>query len=197
MFTGIVQDIGEVAAIDKNGDWLVTLRTQLPLGKVMIGDSISCNGVCLTVVAKGAAEFKVQVSMETLSRTNVVHWHAGSRVNLEPALHMGDALGGHILSGHIDGIVRVIDRGVSGDSIRYVFEAPKDYARYIAPKGSVALDGVSLTVNDVDDVRFGVNIIPHTQKATTIGALGVGDEVNFEIDLIARYVERMITAKAS
>jgi riboflavin synthase len=162
-----------------------------------IGASVSCHGVCLTVIEKTAQQFKVQVSMETLSKTNLVHWHAGTRINLETALKLGDEFGGHILSGHIDGLARVVDRGVVGDSLRYQFEVPQEFARFIAPKGSIAIDGISLTVNDVDNMRFGVNIIPHTQTVTQIAGLALGDEVNFEVDIIARYVERMMSQKAA
>lgn len=195
MFTGIIQDIGEIATIDKQGDWTVTIKTKkLPLEKTVIGASVACSGICLTIVQKDKAQFKVQVSMETLSNTTAIHWHAGSHINLEPALRIGDELGGHLVSGHVDGLARVVDRGIAGDSLRYLFEVPDEFARFIAPKGSIAIDGVSLTVNDVDGVRFGVNIIPHTQHITTLKAHGIGQEVNFEVDMIARYIERMRTA---
>lgn len=193
MFTGIIQDIGEILSIDKEGDWTITIRTQnLPLAQTAIGASIACSGVCLTVIEKAERDFKVQVSMETLSKTTAIHWYAGGRINLEPALKMGDELGGHLLSGHVDGLARVIDRGMQADSLRLIFEVPQAFAKYMAPKGSVAIDGVSLTVNDVDQTRFGVNIIPHTQKWTTLSGLGIGSEVNFEVDMIARYAERML-----
>ncbi|HEU0118672.1 MAG TPA: riboflavin synthase [Alphaproteobacteria bacterium] len=193
MFTGIVQDIGEIASIDKQGDWTIAIKTRkFPLDKTAIGASISCSGVCLTVIEKAAAQFKVRVSMETLSKTTAVHWREGGKINLEPALKMGDELGGHLLSGHVDGLARVTDKSVSGDSIIYIFDVPRAFAKFIAPKGSVAIDGVSLTINAVDDTRFGINIIPHTQKETTLASLNQGDEANFEIDMIARYVERML-----
>lgn len=193
MFTGIVQDIGTIAAIDKQGDWTLTIATQkLPLEKMAIGASVACGGICLTVTEKGSGQFKVQVSMETLSKTTALRWKPGMGVNLEPALHMGDELGGHILSGHIDGVARVLDKVKTGDSLQYQFEVSEKFARFVASKGSVALDGVSMTVNEVNGVRFGVNIIPHTQKMTTLGMLGPGDEANFEADMIARYVERMM-----
>jgi riboflavin synthase len=196
MFTGIIRDIGEIIAIDKQGDWTITIKTNvLSLGKTAIGASIACSGVCLTVIEKAVHQFKVQVSHETLSKTTAIHWRVGTAVNLEPALCMGDELGGHLLSGHVDGLIRVVERSASADSVRFVFEAPKAYMKYIAPKGSISIDGISLTINSVDDVRFSVNIIPHTQQMTTIGKLAVGDEANFEIDMIARYVERMIGAR--
>ncbi len=194
MFTGIIQDIGAVAAIDKQGDWTVTIESRkLPLEKMAVGASVACNGICLTVIRKDQAQFKVQVSLETLSKTTAIHWHVGSNINLEPALRMGDELGGHLVSGHIDGLARVTDRGVAGDSLRYLFEVPGEFAKFIAPKGSIAIDGVSLTVNDVDNTRFGVNIIPHTRQVTTLEAYEIGQEVNFEVDMIARYIERMRT----
>lgn len=192
MFTGIIQDVGRIVALDKQGDWVVRIATRLPLDETSLGASIACNGVCLTVMNKTATEFSVQISMETLSKTNAVHWHQDTLVNLEPALRMGDELGGHLLSGHVDGVARVISRSNESESIRYVFELPAGFSIFLAPKGSVAINGVSLTVNEVEGVRFGVNIIPHTQKMTTLASLGVGDEVNFEIDMIARYIERMI-----
>jgi len=193
MFTGIVQDIGEIVSIDKEGDWTITIKVHnLNLDYTSLGASIACSGICLTIIEKTNHNFKVQVSMETLSKTTAIHWHVGGRVNLEPALKMGDELGGHLLSGHVDGLARVIDRGVVGNSLRLVFEVPQLFAKYMAPKGSIAIDGVSLTVNDVDQTRFGVNIIPHTQKWTNLSSLGIGTEANFEIDMIARYVERML-----
>lgn len=195
MFTGIVQDVGRIAAIDKGGDWVVKITTSLPLENTAIGASMACNGICLTIIEKGLNEFTVQVSMETLSKTNAVHWHQGTPVNLEPALRMGDELGGHLLSGHVDGVARVVSRMKEQDSVRYVFEIPKEFRAFIVPKGSIAINGVSLTVNEVDDVRFDVNIIPHTQQKTTLSALAAGDEVNFEIDMIARYIQRILNFK--
>jgi riboflavin synthase len=201
MFTGIVQDIGEIAAIDKQGDWVLGIVTRLPVERMSEGASIACNGVCLTVIEKSAANasgnansFKVQVSAETLSRTTALHWRTGHRLNLEPALRMGDELGGHIVSGHIDGLARVVDKSKDGDSLRFVFEVPDEFARFVAEKGSVALDGVSLTVNEVEGPRFGVNIIPFTQKVTTFGTLELNSEVNFEVDTLARYAARLMNA---
>jgi riboflavin synthase len=198
MFTGIIQDIGDIAAVEKKGDWILTIKTEyLALDSMGIGASVSCHGVCLTMTEKNAKQFKVQVSRETLSTTNIVHWQKGTRVNLEPALKLGDAFGGHILSGHIDGLLRVVSRSTIGDSLHYEFEVPQEFARFIAPKGSIAIDGISLTVNEVQDVRFGVNIIPHTQQIAEIASRVIGDEVNFEVDIIARYVDRMMSQRVS
>ena len=199
MFTGIIQDIGTIAVIDKQSDWTLTIKTdaKLPLDKMDLGASIACSGICLTVTEKNASQFKVQVSQETLSKTTAVHWKTGSNINLEAALRAGDELGGHLLSGHVDGVARVVSRTPEGDSIRFQFEVPETFARLLAPKGSAAIDGISLTVNEVSGARFGVNIIPHTQKMTTIAALNPGDEANFEVDMIARYVERMLDTKAA
>jgi riboflavin synthase len=193
MFTGIIQDIGAIRAVEKQGDWIVTITTQkFPLDRTPLGGSIACNGICLTVIEKTAKEFKVQVSQETLSKTTAIHWHEGVHINLEPALRMGDELGGHLVSGHIDGLARIIEKTPVDDSLRLVFEIPKAFAKFIAPKGSIAIDGISLTINQVDDIRFSINIIPHTQLITTLASYAVGDEANFEIDMIARYVERMM-----
>jgi riboflavin synthase len=197
MFTGIVQDIGEVAALEKRGDWTVSIKARkLPLTKFSVGASICCSGICLTVVERGFDRFKVQLSPETLSKTTAMNWNVGTQIDLEPALRAGEELGGHLLSGHVDGIAYVTDKRPDGDSIRYRFEAPPEFARLLAPKGTVALDGVSLTVNEVMGREFGVNIIPYTQKTTTFGALEVGTAVNFEVDMIMRYVERLISNKA-
>jgi riboflavin synthase len=196
MFTGIIQDIGEIVAIDKKGDWNVTIKTAaLPLDKMALGASVACGGVCLTIIEKSKTEFRVQVSMETLGKTVAAQWKVGQRINLEPALRAGDELGGHLLSGHVDGVAKVTGRTPESDSLRYQFEVPQAFVRFLAPKGSVAIDGVSLTVNEVEGTRFGINIIPHTQGMTTLAALNVGDTVNFEIDMIARYVERMLNAR--
>jgi riboflavin synthase len=192
MFTGIIQDIGVVTDIVKNGDWVLTIKTGLPLATTPIGASIACSGACLTVISKTEDSFTVQASQETVGLTTVKHWSVGTRVNLEPALRMGDELGGHLVSGHVDGIARVISRIAEGDSVRLTFDASEAFKRFIAPKGSAVIDGVSLTVNEADGAIFGVNIIPHTQSATTLGALQIGDEVNFEVDLIARYLDRLI-----
>jgi riboflavin synthase len=196
MFTGIIQDIGKLAELHKNsGDWRLVIETRLPLAMTALGASICCGGVCLTVIEKTENTFTVQASQETLGKTTLVHWQEGSTINLEPALRMGDELGGHLLSGHVDGVLRVTACQPVGDSVRYEFEVPKAFAKFIAPKGSVAINGVSLTVNHVDGLCFDVNLIPHTQKMTTLGQLAVGDEANFEIDMIARYTERMLQGR--
>ncbi|ALJ35424.1 riboflavin synthase [Azospirillum brasilense] len=191
MFTGIITDVGRVRAVERQGDTRFTVETVFAMETVPIGASIANNGVCLTVVEKGPGWFAVQASAETLSKTTLGGWAEGTRVNLERALKVGDELGGHIVSGHVDGVATVVDVRPDGESKRFTFEAPANLAKYIAPKGSVALDGVSLTVNEVDGARFGVNIIPHTQDATTFGALKAGDRVNLEIDMLARYVARL------
>ncbi|WP_114856860.1 riboflavin synthase [Azospirillum brasilense] len=191
MFTGIITDVGRVRAVERQGDTRFTVETVFAMETVPIGASIANNGVCLTVVEKGPGWFAVQASAETLSKTTLGGWAEGTRVNLERALKVGDELGGHIVSGHVDGVATVVDVRPDGESKRFTFEAPAALAKYIASKGSVALDGVSLTVNEVDGARFGVNIIPHTQDATTFGALKAGDRVNLEIDMLARYVARL------
>lgn len=191
MFTGIITDVGRVRAVERQGDTRFTVETAFAMETVPIGASIANNGVCLTVVEKGPGWFAVQASAETLSKTTLGGWAEGTRVNLERALKVGDELGGHIVSGHVDGVATVVDLRADGESKRFTFEVPAPLARYIASKGSVALDGVSLTVNEVDGARFGVNIIPHTQDATTFGTLKVGDRVNLEIDMLARYVARL------
>ncbi|WP_353859430.1 riboflavin synthase [Azospirillum formosense] len=191
MFTGIITDVGRVRAVERQGDTRFTVETAFAMETVPIGASIANNGVCLTVVEKGPGWFAVQASAETLSKTTLGGWAEGTRVNLERALKVGDELGGHIVSGHVDGVATVVEVRADGESKRFTFEAPATLAKYIASKGSVALDGVSLTVNEVDGARFGVNIIPHTQDATTFGALKAGDRVNLEIDMLARYVARL------
>ena len=191
MFTGIITDVGRVRAVERQGDTRFTIETVFDMETVPIGASIANNGVCLTVVEKGPGWFAVQASAETLSKTTLGGWQEGTRVNLERALKVGDELGGHIVSGHVDGVASVVDVRPDGESKRFTFEAPANLAKYVASKGSVALDGVSLTVNEVDGARFGVNIIPHTQDATTFGALKAGDRVNLEIDMLARYVARL------
>lgn len=192
MFTGIITDVGRVRSIERSGDTLFTIETVFDMETVPIGASIANNGVCLTVVDKGPGWFAVQASGETLSKTTLGGWREGTRVNLERAMRVGDELGGHIVSGHVDGVATVVDVRQDGESVRLTFEAPAELARFVAPKGSVALDGVSLTVNEVDGARFGVNIIPHTQVATTFGGLRPGDRVNMEIDMLARYVARLV-----
>lgn len=193
MFTGIITDLAEVASVDLNAarDARFEIVTHYDLTTVPIGASIAHNGVCLTVVAKSGDRYAVEVSAETLSKTTLGSWQAGRKINLERPLSLGDELGGHMVSGHVDGGAKVVSITPDGASKRFVFEAPKPLARFIAPKGSVALDGVSLTVNEVEGARFGINVIPHTQEVTTFGNLAVGDPVNLEIDLLARYVARL------
>jgi riboflavin synthase len=192
MFTGIVTDLGRVRAVIPGGDTGYEIETHYDTGEIAIGASIACSGVCLTVVEKGRGWFRVRASAETRSRSTVGSWRVGSPVNLERALKLGDELGGHLVAGHVDGMGRLVERRAEGDSLRLVVEAPAALAPGIAPKGSIAVDGVSLTVNEVTGARFGVNIIPHTQAATGLGALAVGDAVNLELDLVARYVARLL-----
>ena len=195
MFTGIIQEVGTITSLDTRGDWIITISAPLTVKDLVIGASVACSGVCLTVINIFDTTFVVQVSRETLDKTCAKFWQNGTRLNLERALRMGDELGGHIVSGHVDGIAKVISRASENDSLRFVFEVPEAFAAFLAPKGSVSLDGISLTVNEVDGCRFGVNIIPHTQAATTMGLRQIGDLLNFEIDLIARYVSRMMQAQ--
>ena len=193
MFTGIIQDIGTIAVIEKAGDWVITIAASPALlGSLSLGASVACSGVCLTVIRFTDKDFTVQASGETLSKTTLGSWQTGTKINLERALRMGDELGGHMVSGHVDGIARVVSLTPDGDSLRFQFEIPAAFQSFLAPKGSITLDGISLTVNEVDGNIFGVNIIPHTQMATTLGEKKVGDTLNFEIDLIARYVGRML-----
>ena len=192
MFTGIITDVGTVRAIEQRGDTRITVATRYPMGEVAIGASIACSGPCLTVVAKGNDCFSVDASAETLARTTAGSWRAGTRINLERALKMGDELGGHLLTGHVDTVATLIARRPEGDSLRLTFSVPEPFDHAIASKGAVAIEGVSLTVNEVDGNSFGVNIIPHTQRETTLGALQPGDRVNLEIDLIARYLARLV-----
>lgn len=192
MFTGIITDIGRVRAVERQGDTRFTIGTAFAMETVPIGASIACNGVCLTVVEKGEGWFAVQASAETLSKTTLGDWAEGTRINLERSLKLGDELGGHLVYGHVDGVATVAEVRPDGDSLRLTFQAPDALARYVAPKGSVALDGVSLTVNEVEGARFGINIIPHTQTATTFGDLRPGDRVNMEADMLARYVARLV-----
>jgi riboflavin synthase len=199
MFTGIVTDIGEIAAAETRGDLRLRVRCGYDMGGVALGASISCSGVCLTVVDKGPDWFDVDVSAETRARTAPGQWEPGARLNLERALKVGDELGGHIVTGHVDGIGAVVAVDPVGDSNAVTIAAGPEIAPYIARKGSVCIDGVSLTVNQVEPlaegVRFGINLIPHTGQHTTLGDLRVGHEVNIEIDLIARYLERMLASR--
>ena len=192
MFTGIVTDIGRIVETRVTGDLRARIATKYDVAGIDIGASIACDGVCLTVVALGPEGwFDVEISGETVSKTNLGGWVSGTRVNLECALKVGDELGGHIVSGHVDGLAEVVEVRPEGGSVRVTFRAPEALARFIAPKGSVALNGTSLTVNEVAGSEFGVNFIPHTQSATTWGEVAVGDKVNLEVDTMARYVARL------
>src|SRR5215472_15509830 len=194
MFTGIVTDVGQVRHIEKRGDTHVVIATNYDVGAIDIGASVACSGVCMTLVDKGNAKdrwFAVTASGETLSKTTLGSWKVGDPVNLERPMRVGDELGGHIVTGHVDGTAELKRLAPDGESTRMSFQVPQNLARYVVSKGSVALDGVSLTVNEVDGTRFGVNIIPHTLKVTTFGRAKPGWKVNFEIDLLARYVARL------
>ena len=193
MFTGIVTDIGEVIDLEMRGDIKARIKTAYDTDTIDEGASIACDGVCLTVIEIGADWFDVEISAETVSKTNVGmnKWFAGKRLNLERALKLGDELGGHIVSGHVDGVAMVINMADEGDSTRITIKAPSDLAKFIAPKGSVTLNGTSLTVNEVSGDTFGVNLIPHTKQVTTWGDVKTGDALNLEIDTLARYVSRL------
>ncbi|MGK6319070.1 riboflavin synthase [Sphingomonas sp. DT-204] len=201
MFTGIVTDIGTIRSVGQQGDLRVIVETGYDTATIDMGASISCSGVCLTVVDKGPGWFAVDVSGETVSRTAQRQWTAGRRLNLERALRLGDELGGHIVTGHVDGIGEVRSVHEEGGSHRVVIAAPRELAPFVAPKGSITVDGVSLTVNEVADtargVEFGLNIIPHTAEVTTLGAIETGQPVNLEIDVLARYLQRMEQARKS
>jgi riboflavin synthase len=200
MFTGIITDIGTIRSATQRGDLRLVIDCNYDMETVAIGASIACSGACLTVVAKDAHSFAVDLSAETVARTAAGLWVEGGRLNLERALKVGDELGGHIVTGHIDGIGTVQGLCPEGDSHRVGIEVPQAIAPYIAPKGSITLDGVSLTVNDVRDedgkTHFAVNIIPHTWDVTTLGALAAGRQVNLEIDILARYLGRMQSLKS-
>ncbi len=194
MFTGIITDQGKILKLDKKGDLRARIGTAYDPTDIDIGASIACDGVCLTVVALGEVPqnwFEVEISAETVSKTNLGGWAVGEAVNLERALRVGDELGGHIVSGHVDGVAEVIGVVDDGDSTRVSFRVPDALARFIAPKGSVALNGTSLTVNEVSGREFGVNLIPHTKDVTTWRRVAVDDTVNLEIDTLARYVARL------
>ncbi|MEX3014342.1 riboflavin synthase [Gymnodinialimonas hymeniacidonis] len=191
MFTGIITDLGTVRTLENRGDLRARIGTAYDMSTVDLGASIACNGVCLTVVSIGEDWFDVDISAESVSKTNIGDWVEGGRLNLERALKVGDELGGHLVSGHVDGVAEIVRMENEGDSTRFTFEAPEVLAKFIAPKGSVALDGTSLTVNEVDGATFGVNIIPHTKAVTSWGTAKVGDRVNLEIDTLARYVARL------
>ncbi len=200
MFTGIITDIGTIAAVEERGDLRVTVHTAYDTAGIAIGASVACSGVCLTVVAKAANSLSFDVSAETCRCTAAGMWHAGARLNLERALKVGDELGGHIVTGHVDAVGQIIAITAEGDSKRFTFRMPASVAPYVAPKGSICLNGASLTVNEVvdhaDGHDFTVNIIPHTAEWTTFGTAKAGDEVNIEIDVLARYLFRMNQLRA-
>lgn len=192
MFTGIITDLGHVRSVEKASDTRFEFETAYDTTTIAIGASIACSGPCLTVIEKGPGWFAAMASTETLACTTMGEWKSGTPVNFERPLTAGDEFGGHMVSGHIDGVATVADRKLDGESIRLTFEAPSPLMPYIAPKGSVAIDGVSLTVNEVEENRFGINIILHTQEVTTFGAQQPANRVNLEIDQIARYVARLL-----
>lgn len=200
MFTGIVTDIGEIVSVDpggKEGDRRFVIATKHDMTPIAIGASIACSGCCLTVIEKGAGRFAVEVSAESLDKTHLGDWTVGSRLNLELSLKLGDELGGHLVYGHVDGVGKIVSMMPEGGSVRFVFEAPTEVARFVAAKGSIAIDGISLTVNEVDGNRFGVNVISHTQAVTTLGQARVGQRVNLEVDMLARYVARLLEHQKS
>ena len=201
MFTGIVTDVGTVRSAEQRGDLRLIVTTSYDLGGVDLGASISCSGVCLTVVDKGDDWFAVDVSSETISKTAADHWQKGAKLNLERALRLGDELGGHIVTGHVDAVAGVVGMSKDGDSTRIGVCVPRKLAPMIAPKGSITLDGVSLTVNEVRDAEdgtthFEVNIIPHTAQHTSLGGIQVGRQLNVEVDVLARYLHRMLVARS-
>ena len=200
MFTGIVTDVGTVRSAEQRGDLRLEIATGYDTATIDLGASIACSGVCLTVVDKGQDWFAVDVSGETVSRTAADHWREGAKLNLERSLRLGDELGGHILTGHVDAVATVATVASEGDSLRLGISAPRNLAAMIAPKGSIALDGVSLTVNTVHDAadgtEFSVNIIPHTAHETTLGNIQSGQQLNVEVDVLARYIDRMLAARS-
>lgn len=196
MFTGIITDVGSIQSITEKGDSRIVIKTAYDTQSIEIGASIACSGICLTVVDKGEDWFSVDVSAETLSCTNIGTWAEGLAVNLERALKVGDELGGHIVTGHVDALGKILTINPEGDSLRMQFSVADTLAKYIAEKGSIVINGASLTVNEVIDqdggqTLFGINIIPHTRENTTFSSAKVGDAVNIEIDILARYVARM------
>ena len=193
MFTGLITDLGEVQDVTTcDGRTRFVIATSYDTATLETGASIACNGCCLTALDLKPGSFAVDVSHETLARTTLGQWQSGRRINLERSLKLGDELGGHLVSGHVDCVAEVTEVRPDGESVRFTFKVPADFARFIAEKGSVAVDGVSLTVNEAGDNTFGVNIIPHTQQVTTFGALAARDMVNIEIDMLARYVARLL-----
>lgn len=195
MFTGIITAIGAVESIEKSGDWIFEISTPWDCAQIELGASIACSGACLTVIRTEGAHFWVSVSDETLSKTNLSGWSAGDKINLERALKIGDELGGHIVSGHVDGMARVVSIRTVNDSVQLRLDCPEHLKAFIAAKGSVCLDGISLTVNDVEDTVFMVNIIPHTWQQTTLQYAQTDSLVNLEIDMLARYMMRMLDVR--
>jgi riboflavin synthase len=196
MFTGIITDLGRVRRLHRGFGLQLTIATAFPVEEIALGASIACSGPCLTVVAVEPGAFSVEASAETLACSTLGDWTEGSPVNLERALRLGDELGGHLVSGHVDGVARLVERRPEGDSVRFTIEASAELMRYVAPKGSVALDGISLTVNEVEGTRFGVNLIPYTLAHTSLGDAAPGQRMNLEIDPIARYVARLLGPRA-
>lgn len=192
MFTGIISDLGRVRAVVKTGDTRFEFATRYDTATIEIGASICCSGACMTVIDKGEGWFAISASDESLSCTTMGDWREGTPVNFERSLRMGDEMGGHIVSGHVDGVGEVVGVTPENESVRLRFRVPEKLAHFIAPKGSVAIDGVSMTVNEVEGRVFGVNVIPHTQEVTTLGQLKAGSRVNLEIDMLARYVARLL-----
>ena len=191
MFTGIITDLGEIRTVEVRGDTRFEIETTYDTDALQIGASVACSGPCLTVVDKGPGWFAVEASGETLRRTTLEEWEVGTKVNLERSMRVGDELGGHIVSGHVDGTAEIVEMVPEGDSMRFAFVGPGHLARYVAAKGSISLDGVSLTVNEVDGSRFTVNVISHTRAVTNFGSRAYGDRVNMEIDTMARYLARL------
>jgi riboflavin synthase len=201
MFTGIVTDVGTVRSAEQRGDLRLVIESSYDMDSVDLGASISCSGVCLTVVDKGEDWFAVDISGETISKTAADHWREGAKLNLERSLRLGDELGGHIVTGHVDAVAEVVGACPEGDSTRIGLSVPRELAPMIAPKGSITLDGVSLTVNEVRDAEdgsthFAVNIIPHTAQHTTLADLKTKQQLNVEVDVLARYIDRMLAARA-
>ena len=192
MFTGIITDVGQVRRLYRGELLDLTIATAFDTAAIPLGASIACSGACLTVVSVEPGAFAVQASIETLTCTTLGEWQEGTPVNLEKSLRLGDEFGGHLVLGHVDGIARIVERRPEAELVRFVFEAPEKLMPFIAPKGSIALDGVSLTVNEVAQTRFGINIIPHTLACTNFGSSRAGQRMNLEIDLIARYVSRLL-----
>ena len=191
MFTGIISDIGEVRALEKATDVTLTISTSYDVASIMLGASIAHDGICLTVMDKGEDWYKVVASQQTQQVTTLGGWQVGKKINLERALKMGDELGGHLVTGHVDGVAEIVSIAAEGESVRFRIRTPHELAGFVAEKGSVTLDGTSLTVTDIEDCEFGLALIPHTLQVTTWGTKRVGDKLNLEIDVLARYVKRM------